>query len=106
MTVWICQCLCPDRHCIMASVGEAETEEEAADLVLPPLRRQLVEWLKSGLVNPECAMCGANRATWRYELRPTVFATMAEAEPTLAEQEARNIATNLAFGDLHKTRPN
>lgn len=106
MTVWICQCLCPDRHCILATAGEADTETEAAESVRTPLRRQIVGLLGSGAMNPWCALCGANRATWRYELRRTAFATLDEAVPALNELEARNLATNRIWGDLHRTRPN
>jgi hypothetical protein len=106
MTVWICQCLCPDRHCIMAAVCEAETETEADTAVRAPLRRTLQELLQNRTVNPTCALCGAHRATWRFELGRTRFATMEDAGPELAELQAQNLATNLAFGDLHKTRPN
>ena len=104
--VWICQCLCPDRHCILASAAEADTEAEAVELVRAPLRRRIVELLGSGTMNPWCALCGANRATWRYELRRTRFSTMEQAMPTLRVIEVKNMQTNLLWGDLHKTRPN
>jgi hypothetical protein len=105
--VWICQCLCPDRHCILATAGTAESETEAEALVRAPLRRELVGLLKEGLLNPWCALCGSNRATWKYELRRTAFATIEEATPLLRELEERNLATNQAWGDTHRTtRPN
>jgi len=106
MTVWICQCLCPDRHCVLAAAGEADTEADAVERVRTPLRRDIVGLLRTGILNPWCALCNANRATWRYELRRTAFATMDEAAPYLKEVEAANLATNRAWGDLHKTRPN
>jgi hypothetical protein len=105
--VWICQCLCPDRHCILASAGEAETEAEAEKGLRMPLRQEVAELLRSGIFNPWCAICDANPATWRYELRRTLFATMKEALPKLLEAEGANMAANLVWGDLHKTsRPN
>jgi hypothetical protein len=106
MTVWLCQCLCPDRHAIMAAVGEAESEAEAERDIRAPLRWRVEELLASGAFNPWCALCDANPATWRYEVRRTKFATMDEAEFEMAKQKAANILTNLAIGDLHKTRPN
>jgi hypothetical protein len=102
MTVWICQCLCPSRHCMLATVGEAESEEEARNWVRAPLRRKMVEALNEGILNPWCALCGAIPAKWRLELRRTEFATMEEAIPHMHEIEARNIATNRAWGDLDK----
>ena len=107
MAVWICQCLCPGRHCMMATVGEAESETEAEIAVRTPLRRKIVEALSAGILNPWCAMCGANRATWKYEVSRTRFATMEDAIPHMFEAEAANMATNLLWGDTHKPeRPN
>lgn len=106
MTVWICQCLCPERHCILAAVGEAESEQEADETVRIPLRRKIVESLTARTLNPWCALCNANRATWRYELRRTKFATLAEATPDLVQLQLQNMATNAVWGDLHKTKPN
>lgn len=106
MHVWICQCLCPDRHAMTAITGEAESEADA-QRIRTELRRKVIDFLKSGAMNPWCAMCGANRATWRYELRRTVWATMAEAEPHMRQAEAENLAANLVWGDLHRTtKPN
>jgi hypothetical protein len=107
MALWIAQCLCPSRHCIVAATGEVETEAEAEREVRQPLRRDVVGMLASGAINPWCAICNANRATWRYEVRRTRFATMAEAAPELARLQAGNLAMNLLWGDIHKTsRPN
>jgi len=105
--VWICQCLCPSRHCIVASTDEAESEAEAKKTVRAPLRRQVAEMLSSGAINPWCAMCGAKRSTWRYELGRTVFGSMEEALPAMQEMQARNMVANRIFGDLHRTtKPN
>jgi hypothetical protein len=87
---------------MLATVGEAATEAEAEVAVCAPLRRKVVEALNEGIINPWCAMCGANQATWNYETRPTRFATMEEAIPHMHEAEAANIATNRVWGDLHK----
>ena len=104
--VWICQCLCPSRHCIMAASGEANSEA-AAEHIKHALRRTVVEALRLGEINPWCAMCGAKRATWRYELGRTPFATAEEAQPHLERRQAENMAVNALFGDLHRRqRPN
>jgi hypothetical protein len=105
--VWIAQCLCPDRHCIIGEIGLAESDAEAETNVRAPLRRKVVELLKSGEINPWCAICDANRATWRYEVRRTAFGSVEEAIPKLRETEAKNALTNLIYGDLHRnTKPN
>lgn len=104
--VWICQCLCPDRHAMMASVDEAESEADA-QRIKTELRRKVIEWLKDGVMNPWCAICGAKRATWRYELRRTVWASMEEAMPHMRQTEEENLAANLVWGDTHRTtKPN
>ena len=69
MTVWLCQCLCPDRHCIVAAAEEAETEAEATQTINKALRRQVAEMIETGAIDPACALCGANRATWRKSCR-------------------------------------
>lgn len=87
---------------MLAAAGEAADETAAQD-IRTELRRAVIGLLKSGVMNPWCAICGSKRATWRYELRRTVWATMAEAAPQLRQAEAENLATNLVFGDLHLT---
>jgi hypothetical protein len=89
----------------MAGADEADTEAEAEEKVAAKLRETVRE-LVGGAVNPWCAICDADMTTWRYELRRTRFATMAEAAPVLAQEAAKNAATNRLLGDLHKTRPN
>lgn len=91
----------------MATAGEADTEADAMTLVHTPLRREVAELLGAALLNPWCALCGPNRATWRYELRRTKFATMEDAMPELLATEGANLVANLIWGDLHKTsKPN
>jgi hypothetical protein len=102
--VWIAQCLCPDRHCIIASAGEAESEAEV-EAIRAGLRRMIVEGLRSGTLTGWCGLCGAKRATWRYEVGRTRFASMAEAQPALDRLEAENLLTRAVWGDLHKTIP-
>lgn len=92
---------------MLAAAGEAETEAEAEKSVRAPLRRKILGLLRDSLINPWCAICGAHRATWRHELRRTRYGTLAEAEPELRETEARNVATNRVWGDIHRTsKPN
>lgn len=91
---------------MMAAVAEAENEADA-QRIRTDLRRQVLSFLKSGALNPWCAICGAQLATWRYELRRTVWASMDEAMPHIRQTEAENLAANAVWGDLHKTtRPN
>jgi hypothetical protein len=103
--VWVAQCLCPDRHCILAAANEAETEVEA-QAIKKELRQQVVAAVQSGAFHGSCAICGADRATWKYEVGRTPWETMAEAHPHLIRIQNENLATNALFGDLHKSRPN
>lgn len=104
--VWICQCLCPGRHAIMATAAEAASEAEAENL-RSLLRREVVKLLLSGVMRGECALCGANRATWRYEVAATEFATMAEATPHFERLQMESLVTNALWGGIHKTqKPN
>jgi hypothetical protein len=96
--VWIAQCLCPARHAILASVGEAESYREARDKIMHPLRAQVEELVGDGTLNPFCGICYAPSDTWRYEVGRTRFTTMAEALPTLKETEAKQLATAAILG--------
>jgi hypothetical protein len=103
--VWIAQCLCPSRHAILAAADEADSEAEAQS-IRAALLRQTNELISCEAINPWCAICGAKLETWRYEVGRTAFKTMAEAMPTLRQEETRNVLANAAFGDIHKRRPN
>jgi hypothetical protein len=83
--VRIVQCLCPERHCIMACVyvspdGEAEPDKTEA------LCKAMAE-----LLNPRCGICGAR--DFRYEDGATRYATMEEARGPIAEAEMRQRLT-------------
>jgi hypothetical protein len=103
--VWIAQCLCPSRHAILAAAGEANSEAEAQS-IRAALLCQTDELISREAINPWCAICGAKLETWTYEVGRTAFKTMAEAMPTLRQEETRNVLANAAFGDIHKRPPN
>ena len=103
--VWIAQCLCgPNRHAILANAGEADSEATARDALIPQLREAIGMLLQSTL-NPWCAICGATRPSWRYEIGRTPFRTIAEAAPELAEMAAGNVVANALFGTHGPTKP-
>lgn len=105
MTVWIAQCLCPDRHCIVATAGEAETEELACIVILRVVRRAVERAVREKIINPWCSLCGADHRSWHYEVGRTAFRTMEEAVPQLREIERQQAVTNALWGDLHQTKP-
>src|SRR5262249_39276135 len=98
--VWICQCLCPQRHAILASTGEMEDAEQARRKIEVPLRHAIAELLEQQTLNPWCGLCNARVDTWFYETRRTKFRTMAEAAPMLAATEAEMGITRAVFGDM------
>ena len=98
MRVWITQCLCPQRHCILATAGEADNEREAEELVAVPLRKHIGGLLKAGTINPWCGLCHAKAETWHYELGRTRFGSLDEAKPALMEEEAKQMLTRSLCG--------
>jgi hypothetical protein len=98
--VWIAQCLCPLRHCIIAAAIEAEGPAAAQENGIVPLRTTIDSLLNSRTLNPWCALCHASSSGWTYEVRRTQFSSLAEAEPTLRQVEADQIVTNALWGDM------
>lgn len=98
MRVWIAQCLCPKRHAILATAGEAEDLCAAETAVCQPLRESVATMLTAGGINPWCGLCKAPVETWRYELGRTPFQSMYEAQVVLRESEREHAITRLLFG--------
>jgi hypothetical protein len=96
--VWICQCLCPVRHCISAIAGMAENADEAEATLGAPLREWVVGALHSTVLNPWCGLCGARSETWIYDLAPSQYGSMAEATPDLRASERAQRAVAAEFG--------
>jgi hypothetical protein len=91
--VWIAQCLCPQRHAILAASGEADDREAAEDAVLSPLRDHVEALLTAGTLNPWCGLCKSASPSWTYELGRTRFRSMEEAMPALKRSEAEQALT-------------
>jgi hypothetical protein len=101
--VWVAQCLCPQRHCIMAASRGAENAADANANVLTPLQKQVESMLIIKALNPWCGLCHAAASEWTYEVRRTAFATMDEIEPALRQLEAEQIVTNALWGDMPRS---
>jgi hypothetical protein len=92
--VWICQCLCPDRHCIMMAsdvmpdIFTAKTELSAR------LRDVIERAIKDSILNPWCGMCRLPSSKFQYETTPTRYDTLEEAAPFFErlQREQRQIA--------------
>jgi len=104
--VWITQCLCPQRHCIVMSAGEAESRSVAEVKVAAPLRERVATLLATRELNPWCGLCGARAGTWKFELARTRWRTMTEAMPEAKQLEAEQVMTAALWGDVHREKPN
>lgn len=93
--VRIVQCLCPERHCIMAAAYEAEADE-VDPLMKRGLKMRIAELVTMRVLNPVCGLCGASVETWSFEDRASKYRTLEEARPHLEELEARNAAARAA----------
>lgn len=103
--VWIAQCLCPQRHAILAVADVAATAAEANKIVTA-LHKQ-VEGMLNGALNPWCGLCGARNDTWHIEVGRTQWRTLEEALPHIRAEEIKQSATRAAWGDTHRTdKPN
>lgn len=100
--VWIAQCLCPQRHCILASAGEADDATAAEKTVVAELRKQMDALLLAGVLNPWCGLCKAAAADWHYEVGRTRFASMDEAQESLKTIEREMAMTAILYGDHGK----
>jgi|SRR5580693_901572 hypothetical protein len=96
--VWIAQCLCgPQRHCLLAAAGEADSEDQARREVEAPLRANISEALRSAVLNPWCGLCGARSDIWFYDVGCTRWATLAEALPAMRESERQQAMMRAAW---------
>jgi hypothetical protein len=97
MGIWLAQCLCPDRHAILAAAGEAVDEQDATRLIFT-VQTAVKDMLRSEL-NPWCGLCHAPAESWRYEVGRTRFRTMEAAMPDLR----RLAAMRAMWGDMPRS---
>lgn len=103
MTVFLAQCLCPGRHCLMALAGQVDSPEAARKELVEPLSTGIRRAIAHGVLNPWCSLCRARADTWFIELAETEFATLDEARPTFERQEAEQLAANALLGDIPRS---
>lgn len=90
MSILITQCLCPERHCILAVAFDDEvTPTSTAE---KQLREMIDELVASGTLKKECAICRRERPL-HLETGATKFKSLAEAEPILRQLARRQEAT-------------
>lgn len=94
--VKLVQLLCPQRHCLVASMYEEERSsfEEACTM----LRDMLAP---KGPFNPWCALCGSHEL--HFEQGNTSFKTLVEAGPTIDETARKNAESRALLESLGMT---
>ena len=86
MKVRIVQMLCPSRHCLVALAYESADGRNN-----PVMPYHLGEKFVEQKLEHKCAICGAT--TFTLEDAPTIFSSMAEAEPHLRREETKQAIT-------------
>lgn len=81
--IWITQCLCERRHCLMA--GAWDDTEVTREQGIRETREQIASMMQSGDLN-RCRICHSTK--FHYESGRTKWQTMEEAAGPLAESEA------------------
>ena len=100
--VWIVQCLCPHRHCILAAANEVEDVAGATEL-MDELHGAVDGLVADGTLNPWCGICHAKQDTWTYDIGRTRYTTLTDAAPLLLELEAKQAAVRAAWGDMKRS---
>ena len=95
--VRIVQCLCPERHCIVATAYESETGDAIPE-ILEGLKDGVAALIAGRGMNPWCGLCHSRE--WRYEDQATRFQTMEEATPYLREQAKNQLVTAQYFREV------
>jgi hypothetical protein len=98
--IHIVQCLCPQRHCIMA-VAYDDVTTNGAD-ALEQLEAVMKEAIERHMLNPWCGICQSR--DFFYEDGVTRFTTMEEARPHLERSGADQIATRAVIDELKASR--
>lgn len=97
--IHIVQCLCPDRHCIMAvAYDDAVTDGEEAQRKLQGVIKQAVD--AGGVINPWCGICQSR--DFYYEDGVTRFRTMEEAMPALEQGQRDQLASRALINEAKK----
>lgn len=104
--VWLAQCLCPQRHMIAGTAGEADSEADAKDKLVGSLEEGMDRlFAPDGGGNPWCGMCGAERDTWRIEVGRTPWRSMKEASGPLMDNHVRQVLTSAILGTHGPVKP-
>lgn len=95
--VWIAQCLCPERHCVLAAAAVAASAEEA-QTIAAALKKTVAETVANGIIDPWCGLCLAPRESWHIEVARTRWRDLADARAALEECEREQRQTAVLWG--------
>jgi hypothetical protein len=99
--IHITQCLCPQRHCILAIAWDAAdtTTTMTPEIAVASLRALVAAAVLPGVgwMNPWCGICHSRE--FSYEDGVTAFRTMDEARPALEEANRANERARHALGE-------
>lgn len=101
MSVYLTQCLCPQRHAIIALAFEAESDHEAVAVHQPDMIARMKTFFKSGAINAHCGICGSTELF--FETGRTRFKTVDEATPALEHTELLNLLSRLELDQRGET---
>jgi hypothetical protein len=86
--IHIIQCLCPQRHCVLAVAYDPADMNGAEAMLL--LKEGIESMIFRGIIDPWCGLCDS--CEFHYEDNATVWASMEEAKPKLEKQQAAQMA--------------
>lgn len=97
--IHIIQCLCPERHAILAVAYDdaATTGAEALQM----FQSMVLVAVDGGGLNPWCGICQSRE--WFYEDGVTRFRTLAEAKPFLEQCAADQLASRALIDQQKKS---
>ena len=101
MSVYIIQCLCPNRHAIYGIAYEPE--QLSHDVAMTGFQQLIADWIANKYMNPWCGICESR--VWTYEQKPTKYQTMEEAKPELKRLELEQMLSRMQI-DARKADKN
>ena len=99
--IYIIQCLCPNRHAIVAIAYDPA--DISHDVALRGFRAQVEQLIEKQVMNPWCGICQSR--DWTYEQRRSKYRTMEEAKPEIARLELEQMLTRMVI-DQRKAEKN
>jgi len=93
--VFLVQCLCPQRHAIVANPYEADADLDEAGKreLMQRTEDQVATLIAVGIIDPWCGLCKATQESWTCSIGRTSYSIIEDAMPALREFEEQNLRT-------------